>query len=208
MHPSPSSSPTPTLTKYTHSCVRLERPGGGTLVIDAGIWSEPAALTGADAVLVTHEHADHVDLLRLRGLGVPVHAPAAAHLPGLDFIAVTPGEEFTAAGFHVTAHGGQHARIHGDLPDCANLGYLVDDAVYHPGDSLHRPDRPVDTLLVPLHASCAKGLRHPRRPDQRTRPEQRERLADPGMPGPLPLPPARNDRLTNPGHQPPPPPRP
>ncbi|MGX1131302.1 L-ascorbate metabolism protein UlaG (beta-lactamase superfamily) [Streptomyces glaucescens] len=147
------------LTKYTHSCVRLDATGaeaGGVLIIDPGIWSEPAALAGADAILLTHEHADHADQLRLKGLGAPVYAPAGAHLPGLDFIGVTAGEEFTAAGFRVTAHGGRHAHVHGGLPDCPNLGYLVDDRLYHPGDSLHRPDRPVETLLVPLQASWLK----------------------------------------------------
>ncbi|MBQ0827182.1 MBL fold metallo-hydrolase [Streptomyces tagetis] len=143
------------ITKYTHSCVRLQHEGG-TLVIDPGIWSEPEALTGADAVLVTHEHADHADLLRLKGLGIPVYAPQSAQLPGLKFTGVAAGEEFTAAGFRVMAQGGQHARTYGNLPDCANLAYLVEERLYHPGDSLHRPDRPVETLLVPLQASWMK----------------------------------------------------
>ncbi|MEV6110181.1 MBL fold metallo-hydrolase [Streptomyces sp. NPDC051940] len=145
------------LIKYTHSCVRLEAPDGRVLVIDPGVWSEPRALDGADAVLVTHEHADHVDVLRLAGLasqtGVPVYAPDGAALPGVDFVPVSPGEVFEAAGFRVGAHGGRHALIYGGLPDCANLGYLVDGAVYHPGDSLHVPDVPVETLLVPLQGS-------------------------------------------------------
>jgi L-ascorbate metabolism protein UlaG (beta-lactamase superfamily) len=144
------------ITKYTHSCVRLEHDGGGTLVIDPGIWSEPEALAGADAVLVTHEHEDHIDLLRLKGLDVPVYAPKSAQIPDLDFTGVAAGEEFTAAGFRVRAQGGQHARIYAGLPNCANLGYLVDDHLYHPGDCLHRPDRPVQTLLVPMQGSWMK----------------------------------------------------
>ncbi|MFF9482958.1 MBL fold metallo-hydrolase [Streptomyces sp. NPDC014733] len=140
------------ITKYTHACVRLERDGR-VLVIDPGVWSEPAALNGADAVLVTHEHGDHADVLRLKGLGVPVHAPVGAGLPGLDVIGVSPGAEFTAAGFHVRAVGGRHATVYDGRPDCANLGYLVDGSVYHPGDALHVPDRPVETLLVPVHGS-------------------------------------------------------
>lgn len=143
------------VTKYTHSCVRLERDGR-VLVIDPGCWSEPRALTGADAVLVTHEHTDHVDVLRLAGLGVPVYAPAAAVIPRLDVIGVAAGEEFTAAGFRIRAVGGRHATIHGGKPDCANLGYVVDDVLYHPGDSLHLPGQPVETLLVPLQASWLK----------------------------------------------------
>src|SRR5687768_14819540 len=116
------------ITKYTHACVRLERDGR-VLVIDPGTWSEPAALIGADAVLVTHEHADHIDILRLIGLGVPVYAPADANIPQLEVIGVSPGEEFTAAGFRVRAVGGRHAFIYGGQPDCANLGYIIDEAV-------------------------------------------------------------------------------
>ncbi|MDF6040607.1 MBL fold metallo-hydrolase [Streptomyces sp. JH14] len=143
------------ITKYTHACVRLEHEGR-VLVIDPGTWSEPAALTGADAVLVTHEHADHIDALRLAGLGVPVHAPAEADIPRLQVTGVSTGDTFTAAGFRVRAVGGRHAFIYGDQPDCANLGYIVDEALYHPGDSLHVPDQPIETLLVPAHGSWMK----------------------------------------------------
>ncbi|MFG1780074.1 MBL fold metallo-hydrolase [Micromonospora sp. NPDC049051] len=146
------------ITKFTHSCVRLEHDGG-VLVIDPGTWSEPRALAGADAVLVTHEHTDHVDVLRLAGLGVPVFAPEGAALPDLAPLPVTrvaAGQRFIAAGLTVTALGGRHATIHGGQPDCPNLGYLVGDAVYHPGDSLHRPGQPVETLLVPAQASWLK----------------------------------------------------
>lgn len=105
---------------------------------------------------MTHEHVDHVDVLRLAGLGVPVHAPADADIPRLDVIGVSAGTEFTAAGFRIRAVGGRHASIYGGLPDCANLGYVVDDAVYHPGDSLHVPEQEIETLLVPVQGAWLK----------------------------------------------------
>ncbi len=142
------------LTKYTHACVRLEQDGR-VLVIDPGVWSEPSALRGADAVLVTHEHADHIDVLRLAGLGVPVYAPADADIRGIDVVGVRSGERFAAAGFEVTAVGERHAFIYDGMPDCANLGYLI-DGLYHPGDALHVPSEPVDTLLVPANGSWMK----------------------------------------------------
>lgn len=146
------------ITKYTHACVRLEQ-GGGVLVIDPGIWSEPRALLGANAVLLTHEHIDHVDVLRLAGLGVPVYAPADARIAaleatrGLTVIPMTSGQECTAAGFKVRAVGSRHAFIYDGQPDCANLGYVVEDRLYHPGDALQVPDQPIETLLVPVHGS-------------------------------------------------------
>lgn len=143
------------ITKFTHACVRLE-DGDRVLVIDPGTWSEPRALLGADAVLVTHEHTDHIDTLRLAGLGVPVYAPAGADIPRVDVIPVSPLEVFTAAGFSVKAVGGRHAVIYGGLPDCPNLGYVVEGSVYHPGDSLHVPQEEVETLLVPAQGSWLK----------------------------------------------------
>ncbi|MEW1611659.1 MULTISPECIES: MBL fold metallo-hydrolase [unclassified Streptomyces] len=144
------------ITKYTHACVRLEHDGR-VLVIDPGTWSEPAALTGADAVLVTHEHADHIDVLRLAGLGVPVYAPVEANIPRVEVIGVSSGGEFTAGGFRVRAVGGRHASIYAGQPDCANLGYIVEEGIYHPGDSLYVPDQPVETLLVPVHGPWMKA---------------------------------------------------
>ena len=50
------------LTKLGHACVRLEKDGA-TLVIDPGAWSGPDPLAGAQAVLITHEHPDHLEAL-------------------------------------------------------------------------------------------------------------------------------------------------
>jgi L-ascorbate metabolism protein UlaG (beta-lactamase superfamily) len=140
------------LVRYTHSCVRLEADGR-ILVIDPGVWSEPQALHGADAVLVTHLHSDHVDRLRLAGLGIPVYAPEA--IPGVATTVVGVGEAFAPGGFDVRAVGGRHAPVAGGEPALPNLGYLV-GGLYHPGDALHVPDERVDTLLVPMQASWLK----------------------------------------------------
>ena len=48
------------LTRWGHACIRLDR-GGDRLVIDPGVFSDlPGALDGVGAVLVTHEHPDHL----------------------------------------------------------------------------------------------------------------------------------------------------
>lgn len=152
------------VTKYAHSCLRIEHDGG-VLVLDPGVFSETAALDGADAVLITHEHPDHVNVealtQALERRPIPVHGPAS--LAGVlgdaaeALTVVTPGESFTAAGVPVRTYGGQHAVIHPDLPVVPNVGYLVNDVVYHPGDSLVVPeDVQVDTLFAPIHAPWNK----------------------------------------------------
>ncbi|MEU8229510.1 MBL fold metallo-hydrolase [Actinoplanes sp. NPDC048967] len=155
------------VTKFTHSCLRLEG-GDAVLVVDPGAFSERSALTGADAVLITHEHFDHLDVDGLvdtvaqrPDLRVFAHPDV---LPKLTAVAdvvtgVEAGTEFTAAGFTVRAYGGQHAVIHPEIPRIANLGFLIADdsgSVYTPGDSFTAPDEHVDTLFVPLNAPWLK----------------------------------------------------
>lgn len=154
------------LIKYRHACVRLESDGG-VLVIDPGSFSERVALDGADAVLVTHEHADHllvdavVDEYRKRpGLRVFAHPDVVGKLDAIAeaVTAVEPGDSFEAAGFDIRAVGGMHAEIHPDVPRIANVGFLVNGQVYHPGDSLHVPEATtVDTLLVPISGPWLKA---------------------------------------------------
>jgi L-ascorbate metabolism protein UlaG (beta-lactamase superfamily) len=159
------------LTKFSHSCVRLERDGS-VLVVDPGTFSEvEEALEGAAAVLVTHEHPDHIDVDRVVAVlsanpSVGLWAPqgvADAVRQGLGDGAgerihvVAGGEKFSAAGFEVRTFGGQHALIHPLIPLVANVGFLIDGAVYHPGDSFVVPEgADVGTLLVPVHAPWSK----------------------------------------------------
>ena len=153
------------LTKYTHSCVRIT-DGDRGLVIDPGSFSEVAtALDGIHAVLVTHEHPDHIDVDVILeaatadpDLRVWAAAPVAGMLASLGerVTTVIPGETLTAGGLRVQVVGGQHALIHRSMPIVVNVGYLVEDAVYHPGDSLDVPTSPVSTLLLPIHAPWSK----------------------------------------------------
>ncbi|MFJ3434478.1 MBL fold metallo-hydrolase [Streptomyces cyaneofuscatus] len=154
-----------TLTKKTHSCVRIEKEGR-VLVIDPGGFSEDDAALGADVLLVTHEHPDHFNEARLRA---GLEANQAAEIWTLRSVAdqlsaafpgrvhtVGDGDAFSAAGFDVTVHGELHAVIHPDIPRITNVGFLVDGSVFHPGDALTVPERPVDTLLLPVMAPWSK----------------------------------------------------
>jgi L-ascorbate metabolism protein UlaG (beta-lactamase superfamily) len=153
------------LTKHVHSCVRID-DGDRTLVLDPGSFSDlAAALDGADAVLITHEHLDHLAPDGVRAAAAAdsrlrIWAPAsvAAQLADLgeQVVAVAPGQSFEAAGFAVQAAGGQHALIHPQIPIVANLGYVIAGSVYHPGDSFVVPPVPVTTLLLPAVAPWSK----------------------------------------------------
>jgi L-ascorbate metabolism protein UlaG (beta-lactamase superfamily) len=144
------------LTHHGHACVLLELPQ--RVLIDPGGYSTGFEhLTGLDLVLITHGHADHLDVERLRYLlvGSPqatvVHSLGAAHvLAGLDTTVAEPGDKLSIAGVDITVTGsGTHACIHPELPVSDNNGYLLNGSVLHPGDALDPVDVPVDVLLVP-----------------------------------------------------------
>jgi L-ascorbate metabolism protein UlaG (beta-lactamase superfamily) len=152
------------LIKHGHACVVLS-DGDRRLVIDPGAFTEPNALDGATAVLVTHEHLDHFVPDRLRAaldgdpaLEVWTNKAVAAQLEGLGtrVHVVGHGDAVTVAGFDVHVHGELHAEIHPEVPRIPNVGFLVDGLVFHPGDALTVPDESVATLLLPVHAPWSK----------------------------------------------------
>ncbi len=158
------------MTKHGHSCVRLEK-NDIVLVLDPGTLSRvPEALDGANAILVTHEHPDHIDqeivlAFMAREPAVELYAPrSVAALLANTTPAVASrihpleaGESAELFGFQVRAVGGQHALIHPRIPVVANLGYVIDETLYHPGDSFIVPEgADIRTLLVPLHAPWSK----------------------------------------------------
>ena len=135
------------LTKFAHSCVRLDQ-GDRALVIDPGIFADTeTALRGADAVLITHEHADHVDEAAVRTAavadpGLAFWAPASVVAKFDDladrFTVVEPQQDLQVAGFDVRTFGGQHAVIHPLVPVIPNIAYLVNGSRPSPGRLVHR----------------------------------------------------------------------
>jgi L-ascorbate metabolism protein UlaG (beta-lactamase superfamily) len=153
------------ITKFGHSCVRLEHDGM-TVVLDPGMFTDPEALDGADAVVITHEHPDHYLPDHLQRTDAPVFTieevatKIRADAPDVAerVTVVGPGESFDP-GIPAVAVGELHAVIHPDLPRFHNSGYvftLGDTTVYHPGDALTLPPHPIDVLCVPV---CAPWMR-------------------------------------------------
>lgn len=155
------------VTKYSHACLRIEHDDA-VVVIDPGVWSESdRALDGADAVLLTHEHFDHVDadqladaLAKRPSIAIYAHPDVVDKFSaqwGGAAVPVTSGHAFTAATLLVRAYGGLHAVIHPDIPQVANLGFLVNESLYHPGDSFDVPEGAhVETLFVPISGPWLK----------------------------------------------------
>jgi L-ascorbate metabolism protein UlaG (beta-lactamase superfamily) len=152
------------LTKFGHACVTLERDGR-RLVVDPGGLTPEDAFAGADAALITHEHLDHFSGEKLAAaldanpaLEVWTNASVATAFDGdpARVHVVGEGDEFTANGFRVRAYGRWHAELHPDIPRVPNVGFLIDETLFHPGDALTVPDVPVGTLLLPVHGPWSR----------------------------------------------------
>ena len=146
-------------TKFGHSCVRLEKDGA-VLVVGPGVWTDAAAaLAGAAAVMVTHEHADHLDVGAVRtalqaGPELTLWADPQVTAQFTEFgdrvHELRHGDVLSAAGFGVHVYGHDHALMHVGIPQVVNTGFLIEGELFHPGDSFTVPEEPVRTLPVPI----------------------------------------------------------
>jgi L-ascorbate metabolism protein UlaG (beta-lactamase superfamily) len=153
------------LTKLGHSCLLVEE-GGARLLLGPGTLSGGfEELEGLTAVLFTHQHADHLDQARLRGLldrnpRARVISDQGSAEPlgqaGVEVEVVADGQELDVGGVGVRVAGRDHAVIHPDIPVVPNVGYLVGGRLFHPGDAFTEPGQPVEVLAVPAAAPWLK----------------------------------------------------
>ncbi len=152
------------VTKFEHAALTLQKLGR-TLVIDPGSFTLPLEnLENVVGVVLTHEHPDHwapehLERLRTQFPDVPIYGPegVAKAAAGFDIITVAPGDTVAVEPFTLEFFGGKHAIIHESIPVIDNVGVLVDDSVYYPGDSYTVPKgAKVQLLAAPLGAPWLK----------------------------------------------------
>ncbi|SDX21932.1 L-ascorbate metabolism protein UlaG, beta-lactamase superfamily [Amycolatopsis xylanica] len=155
------------IVHFGHSCVLLETESA-RILLDPGTFSEGFENERElDAILITHQHFDHLDVAKLPALlKANPHAQliidpgsvTEVEKLGVEFRVAHPGDAFEFAGAVVNTVGGDHAVIHPDIPVVPNIGYLVDHgAFYHPGDSFFVPEQKIDVLGLPTGAPWLKA---------------------------------------------------
>lgn len=156
------------ITHLGHAAVLIQT-AGARILIDPGAFSDAwHDLADLDAILVTHQHPDHLDqahlaplLLANRGARLLVEASVADLLP-TDFraVALAPEARTTVGDVELTAVGGRHAVIHPEISGIGNVGMVLrsegEPTFFHPGDAYDTSPEDVDVLAVPINAPWAK----------------------------------------------------
>jgi L-ascorbate metabolism protein UlaG (beta-lactamase superfamily) len=151
------------ITHLGHACLLVEM-ADTRLLIDPGTFADDLSdVRDLGAVLVTHQHPDHLDPERLPALAAANPEAVVLCDPGSVDVMAGLGVEARAhdgatvvGGVTVTPFGEQHALIHDDIPRITNVGVRLDaegePSFYHPGDAFDAEPGDVDVLAFALQA--------------------------------------------------------
>jgi L-ascorbate metabolism protein UlaG (beta-lactamase superfamily) len=153
------------LTKLEHAALILEQ-SGKKLFVDPGSFTTPITDgAGTVAIVITHEHADHWTPEQLgrildKSPDATIFAPQGVALAvgaSFDVTVVNNGDELTVGPFSLRFFGEKHAVIHSSIPIVDNVGVLINNSLYYPGDSFTVPAGvDVDLLAAPAGAPWLK----------------------------------------------------
>lgn len=155
------------ITKFGHCCLLIE-VAGKKILTDPGKWSSGfEALTDIDLILITHEHADHlhaeaVVAIREKNPAVIIIANdsvgkilASAGVPS-ERLGDKESKEY--GGVRIGAYAGKHAEIFEDFGQVENIGYLIADKLFYPGDAYSVPGKEVELLALPVAGPWCRSV--------------------------------------------------
>ena len=153
------------ITKFGHSCLLVEE-GEARIMIDPGNWNVGhTEVENLDAIFITHKHGDHakpddIKLILEKNPDTPIfsneHVIEELAKSDIKVERFVGDETKEIKGVSVEAHGHDHAVIYSTYPRTDNTCFMIGGRLYHPGDSLHNPGKPVEILALPIIAPWMK----------------------------------------------------
>lgn len=146
------------ITKYEHACLDIVK-NDTRIVIDPGVFSKSFTnLDKIDGLVITHIHGDHFDKEKVDKIirnnpdaEIWTTNEVAKELGGNGRTALS-GQPVTIKDITLEFFGEKHAEIDPETPVAKNIGVLVDDTLYYPGDSFTECPKEFKLLAVPASA--------------------------------------------------------
>jgi L-ascorbate metabolism protein UlaG (beta-lactamase superfamily) len=147
------------VTKYPQSCILVETQEVRILIDPGNVVSPSFAaeqFLPLDAILITHEHKDHVDPLIIKEIisntdvNVYCNQSTANLLSNIATKVVNDGDKFVVRGVEIIARELAHMTLPDGAEGPQNTGYVINGAFFHPGDGKDIDDLLVNTLALPI----------------------------------------------------------
>ena len=143
------------VTRYVQSCLLIEDGSTRILIDPSGDEKDRFNDFGKlDAVLYTHEHGDHFDpdLTKIfLESGIAVYANASTAKQADNSVKVVKnGQEFDIKELRIKVIELPHCPMPNGSAGPQNVGYLVNEKIFHPGDGKALTGLKVDNLAVPI----------------------------------------------------------
>ncbi len=143
------------ITKYEHACLDITE-GNTRIVIDPGKFS--TSLTdyqNINGVVITHIHSDHFvkeNVLKIieqnPEVQVFTNQQVANEIQNSAVTIAKAGDTAQVKDATLSFYGGQH-EFYGEFE---NIAVMINDKLYHPGDSYTVPNKQFEVLAAPASA--------------------------------------------------------
>jgi|AntRauTorcE11897_2_1112592.scaffolds.fasta_scaffold00085_4 L-ascorbate metabolism protein UlaG (beta-lactamase superfamily) len=145
------------VTKYPQSCLLIE-DSGTRIVIDPGTLFtakyERGDLGELDGVLYTHIHADHLDEALAKMFAdesIPLYGnQSVVNMLDQTVNLLDDGDIETIGAIEVEARDLPHCLTHNGQSGPQNTGFIINGALFHPGDGVSVGGVDVENLAAPI----------------------------------------------------------
>ncbi len=149
------------ITKLGHSCILIEEKGVKILTDPGNYSMAQNNIKNIDIILITHQHQDHCDISSIKTIlsnnpqGKIITNKSVSIIlkkNEIESIVVENEQFFQEKEVPIEGFGKNHAIIYTSIPVIQNIGYLINNKMFFPGDALIKPKKSIEILALPVYA--------------------------------------------------------